>query len=328
VFDLDDRTGNVLTTVALFAAITGVAYAARATLVVFILSLLLAYVLEPVVAWVQGLLPSRSYSRAAAIALVYLVGALLGAGIGYALAPALAKQMQRLNAAAPDMLARVMNRRFLAQHSTLIMDTVARAGRAVASAAADSGWLLTVPIIAVLFLNNRAALMEGTVDVFARRRDRASAKRTVEHIDTMLAQYVRAQLLLAGLSIVFYSGSMALLGFPYPLAIGVLGGALEFLPVVGWILAAAIILTSGWLVHAHWIWMAGLLALWRLIQNFVNSPRIMGDRMAMEPITVIFALMAGGQIGGLLGVLLAVPVVAVLRILWLEHSSSQKTAVA
>ena len=57
------------------------------------------------------------------------------------------------------------------------------------------------------------------------------------------------------------------------------------------------VLTSGWLMHAHWIWMAGLLVLWRLVQNFVNSPRIMGDRLEMEPVTVIFALMAGGQIG-------------------------------
>ena len=87
-------------------------------------------------------------------------------------------------------------------------------------------------------------------------------------------------------------------------------------------------LTSGWLTHAHWIWMAGLLVLWRLVQNFVNSPRIMGDRLKMEPITVIFALMAGGQIGGLLGVFLSVPVVAVLRIVWLERDARQKVAIA
>jgi predicted PurR-regulated permease PerM len=121
---------------------------------------------------------------------------------------------------------------------------------------------------------------------------------------------------------------MALLGFPYPIALGLLGGALEFLPVVGWLLAAAVILTPGWLTHAPWIWMAGLISVWRVVQNFVTSPRIMGDRLAMEPITVIVALMAGGQIGGLLGVLLAVPVVAVLRILWLDRASRRSTAVA
>ena len=131
MFALDDRTGNVLTTVALFAAIVGVAFAARASLVVFILSVLLAYLLEPLVAWVQGLFPSRSWSRAGAIALVYLVGTLLVGGVGYALEPALAGQIERLKAAAPDMLTRVTDRRFLAQHSTLIVDLVERTARTV-----------------------------------------------------------------------------------------------------------------------------------------------------------------------------------------------------
>jgi predicted PurR-regulated permease PerM len=118
VFALDDRTGNVLTTVALFAAVAGVAFAARATLVVFVLALLLAYLLEPMVAWVQGLLPLRPYSRTGAIALVYMTAALLLTGAGYALEPAVASQLQRLNAAGPDVLVRFTDRGFLAQHSS------------------------------------------------------------------------------------------------------------------------------------------------------------------------------------------------------------------
>jgi predicted PurR-regulated permease PerM len=328
VFTPDDRTGNILTTIALFAAVAGVAFAARATVVVLVLSLLLAYLLEPLVAWVQGLLPGQSDSRTWAIALVYLITTTVLVGAGYALEPTVAGQMQRLNAAAPDMLARLTDRRFLAEHSGLIAGAVERATHAVAAAAENAGWLLMVPIVAVFFLKNRAALIDGTVDIFARRLERASVKRTVQQVDAMLAQYLRAQVVLAGLSSAFYAVSMALLGFPYPIAFGVLGGALEFLPVVGWILAAVVILTSGWLTHAPWIWMAGLIVTWRIVQNFVNSPRIMGDRLDMEPLTVILALMVGSQIGGLLGVLLSVPIVAVLRILWLERSSRQKAAVA
>ncbi len=287
MFALDDRTGNVLTTVALFAAVAAVIYAARATLAVFVLALLLAYLLEPLVTWVQRLLPPRSNSRSAAIAVVYTFGTLLVAGAGYALGPAVAAQLQQWNASLPDTLARLTDRRVLAEHGT----------------------------IAVFFLNNRAALIDGTVDVFARRQERTGVKRTVDQIDEMLAQYTRAQLALAGLSALFYSISMALLGFPYPIALGVLGGALEFVPIAGWILAAAVMLTSGWLTHAHWIWMAGLIAIWRIVLNFVISPRIMGDRLELPPIAVFFALMAGGQIAGVPGVILSVPVLAVLRIL-------------
>ena len=328
MFSLDDRTGNVLTTIGLFAAVAGTVFAARATVVVFVLALLLAYLLEPAVAWVQGLLPSQSYSRTVAIAVVYLIGALLVVGAGYTFEPAVAGQLQRLDAAVPEMRARFADHQLLARHSSEIGGAVERVGQAVAAAAEQAGWLLTVPIIAVFFLKNRAALIDGAVDVFARRRDRASVKGTIEQLDTMLAQYSRAQLATAGLSVAFYSGSMALLGFPYPLALGVLGGALEFLPVVGWILAAVVMLASGWLAHAHWIWMAGLIVVWRILMNLVIAPRVTGDRLQMEPITVFLALMVGGQVAGVFGVILAVPLVAVLRILWLERASRPNASAA
>jgi predicted PurR-regulated permease PerM len=326
VLSLDDRTGNVLTTIALFVAVVGVAFGARATLVVSVFALLLAYLLEPAVGWVQRRLPS--HSRAAAIALVYLIcGAVLVAG-GYAIEPAITGQLRRLNAGVPEMRGRLPDSQFLAQHEGQIAGAVERAGRPVAAAAEEAGWLLTVPIIAVFFLKNRQDLIDGLVDVLARTRDRPAVKHTIEQIDTMLGQYMRAMLITAILSVVFYSAAMALLKFPYPVALGVVGGALEFLPVMGWILAAAVMLLSGWLVHAHWIWMAVLLLVWRLVQNVVISPNVLGDRLQMEPVTVFVALMAGGQIAGIPGVILSVPVVAVLRILWLEHASRRKPAAA
>ena len=149
---------------------------------------------------------------------------------------------------------------------------------------------------------------------------------SLRQVDTMLAKYIRAQLALAGLSFVFYSVSMLILRFPYAIALGVLGGALEFLPAVGWIASAVAILTIGFLTHAHWIWMAGLLVLWRLVQDYVNSPRIMGDSLELQPLTVVFALMVGGQLGGIAGLYLSVPAVAVLRIVWLESLSTRNSA--
>ena len=97
---------------------------------------------------------------------------------------------------------------------------------------------------------------------------------------------------------------------------------MEFLPAVGWIASAVVILTTGFLTHSHWIWMAGLLVVWRLVQNYVNSPRIMGNNLELQPLTVIFALMVGGQVGGIAGAYLSIPAVAVLRIVWLECFST------
>ena len=88
-------------------------------------------------------------------------------------------------------------------------------------------------------------------------------------------------------------------------------------------------LAIGFLTHAHWIWMAGLLVIvWRLVQDYVNSPRIMGDNLELQPLTVVFALMVGGQVGGIAGVYLSVPTVAVLRIVWLEYFSTGRSSTA
>jgi len=72
--ELDDRTGNILTTIALFAIVAAIAYATRTTIAVFVLALLFAYLLEPAVTWVHLRLTPRASSRNSAIAVVYVVG--------------------------------------------------------------------------------------------------------------------------------------------------------------------------------------------------------------------------------------------------------------
>jgi predicted PurR-regulated permease PerM len=273
VFVPDDRTGNVLTTVALFAAVLGVAYAARTIVLVFILSMLFVYLLEPSIGWLQRRF--SSCGRTCAIAQVYLLGTLLVGSLAYGLGSVVAGQIQQVNAAATEMVARLRQWPFFDQHSTLIAKIPEHLLQAAEAAAPDALWLLAVPAIAVFVLSGRQRIIDSTVDIFGRRRDRTRVRQTVERIDTMLAQYIRAQLTLAGLSFAFYTTSMALLGFPYAIAFGLLGGAFEFLPVVGWLAAAALILAGGVITHAHWIWMAGLLGGWRIVQNLVNSPRIM-----------------------------------------------------
>jgi predicted PurR-regulated permease PerM len=326
--ELDDRTGNILTTIALFAIVAGIAYATRTTITVFVLALLFAYVLEPAVTWVHLRLTPRASSRNSAIGVVYLVGVTIVAALGLMVAPAITGQLQRLEAALPGMVAKLTDHQFLANHASQIAAVAERIGHSLGGAAANTGWLLLVPLITIFFLSHRFALIDAIVDLLAHRQDRARARATTERIDTMLAQYVRAQLALASISAVVYSVSMAFLHYPYPLVLGIVGGALEFIPIAGWLIAAAMMLLGGWLAGAPWIWMAVVIAVWKTVEGVVVSPRIMGHRLALEPITVLFALMAGGQIGGLLGVILSVPAAAVLRILWLERSGGENAAAA
>jgi predicted PurR-regulated permease PerM len=74
--------------------------------------------------------------------------------------------------------------------------------------------------------------------------------------------------------------------------------------------------------------MAGLLVVWRIVQNYVNSPRIMGKNLELHALTVVVALMVGAQVGGIAGVYISVPTVAVLRIVWRQYFSTLRSSTA
>ena len=216
----------------------------------------------------------------------------------------------------------------LARNHDFVARVFERGAASIGYIAASAIWLFPIPILAAFILRDGRQMAEAMLEAAGPGREETPFKRIVRRVDTMLGKYIRAQLALAGLSFGFYSISMLVLGFPYAIALGLLGGALEFLPVVGWIISAAVILTVGFLTHAHWIWMAGLVVAWRLVQDYVNSPRIMGNSLELQPLTVVFALMVGGQVGGIAGVYLSVPTVAVLRIVWLECLAARKSSPA
>ena len=116
---------------------------------------------------------------------------------------------------------------------------------------------------------------------------------------------------------------MLLLGFPNAITLGILAGILEFIPVAGWMTAAATIVTVGVLTHSHWIWMLTLLAVWRILMDYGIAPRVMGHELEMHPLLAIFTLMVGGAIGGIIGIYLSVPIAAALRVVY-RHLASPK----
>jgi len=103
---------------------------------------------------------------------------------------------------------------------------------------------------------------------------------------------------------------MLVLRFPHAIALGILAGLLEFIPVVGWTSTFAAVVGIGILNHSHWMWMAALLAIWRVIQDYFATPRIMGSHLKIHPLAAIFAVLVGAEIGGVVGIYLAVPMMA------------------
>ncbi|MGZ4841808.1 MAG: AI-2E family transporter, partial [Candidatus Angelobacter sp.] len=107
--------------------------------------------------------------------------------------------------------------------------------------------------------------------------------------------------------------------------------ALEFIPVVGPAIGGLAVLVVALLSgYGHMWWLLIVLLLWRGIQDYVTSPRILGHTLELHPLTVLFGVFAGGEVAGVIGVFLSIPVLATLRILWhtwlLYRRTGQKSA--
>ena len=144
----------------------------------------------------------------------------------------------------------------------------------------------------------------------------------VGDVNVMLGSYIRAQLILAALTLVAYTLVLSLMRVPYAFILGPLAGIFEFVPVVGPAVAAiAVFAIASLTSYPHLLWVFIFLAVWRLVQDYVNAPRILGKSLEISPLVQIFGVLAGGEIAGVVGALISVPVIATLRILWRRMST-------
>jgi predicted PurR-regulated permease PerM len=122
---------------------------------------------------------------------------------------------------------------------------------------------------------------------------------------------------LSVLAMVVVTVVLSIMKVPYAVALGPAAGALEFIPVVGPVVGGAVILGVAFLAgYQHLLWLFLFLLVWRGIQDYVSSPRIMSGTLELHPLAVLFGVLAGGEVAGVIGVFLSVPVLATLRILW------------
>ena len=217
---------------------------------------------------------------------------------------------------------------YLASHSDEITQLAQAVGLWVADVAKQAWLLLIVPLLSIFFLRDGRAFSQILLDLVQSRPQRELLQGVLSDLNQMLAHFIRAQLSLAALTLVTYSIVLSVMGMPNALVLGSLGGLLEFIPVVGPMVAALVIVSVALLVgYPHWLALIIFLGIWRLIQDYVTSPRIMGRSMELHPLAAIFGVMAGGEVAGILGIFLSIPVMASLRIVfrrWRLYAEKRK----
>lgn len=336
---LDSRTTAVARTLAIFILITGFVWGARDTIVAFIFAIFFAYVFEPLVTWLQSREKISRGSRGLAIAEVYLILAMACAGIALGAGPHLAAEGRQLISAAPTLLDKLgsgkivhdigANRgwnyqteirieRFIRLHRTQILDFVQQVGIRAGELFANAFWLALIPILAVFFLKEGKQMADNFLrGVVLTPKARLFLRSTLRDINDMAAHYIRAQLTLAALSTVAYTLVLGLSGVAYGVILGVFAGVLEFIPIIGPLVGAVTVVAVAYLTGFHYIWLLILFfGAWRIVQDYVNSPLLMHRSVKLHPLGVIFAVLAGGEIAGFVGVYLSIPLAAALQIFW------------
>ena len=331
---LDTRTLRVLFTALLFALALGFLYVAHITLIAFLFAVFFAYLVDPAVSRIE----KWAHSRGIAIAAIYLLLLALLFTFFFFVGPRIGRQTQRLTQNLPKLvengtytpiITQIANEHgwngstmqqieiFLSEHQSGIANLAQRIGIRVAEAAQQSWLLIVVPILAAFFLKDGRGFGAVVLSLLESKAQREFLQGVLDDMNQMLAQFIRAQLILAALSFIAYVSFMGPMRVPYALALSTAGGAMEFIPVVGPLVAGVVIigvaLFSG---YTHWLVILLLLIVWRLVQDYIISPRVMGKSMELHPLAAIFGVLAGAEIAGVLGVYLSIPVMASLRIVW------------
>jgi predicted PurR-regulated permease PerM len=184
-----------------------------------------------------------------------------------------------------------------------------------------------VPMLAFYILLNYHAAWAGLVAfVPPRRRDRAT--RIKEEIDIALGGFVRGQLTVAAIIAALLAVGFSIVGIDGAVVIGLLGGLLNMIPLVGAIVTYVLAILMAVLKFAGWGPIVGVvvvLAVAALLEQMVVTPRILGGRVGLPPLAVLLAVLGAGEIFGFVGMLLAVPGAAVVKVL-LQHARQSYVA--
>ncbi len=277
--------------------LVGLVYLIRQTLAIFVIALLFAYLLWPLVKFLDRRLPGRPRVLALTIVYLALVGILLVVGItigaravqqANALAARLPELLTKYNAPpeavnpppGPFTKAAIMTkvREQLAHHSKDILSLLPAVALGIVKRAGNLVFIVLVPILSFFFLKDGREIRDGVLGYLAKGSGRDAVERIAVDLHLLLAQYMRALVLLGMITFAAYSAFFTILGVPYGILLAAVDFPLEFIPMVGPLMGAGIVLlVAGISGSSHLLAIFIFLIAFRLFQDYVVSPRLLSS---------------------------------------------------
>ena len=345
---IDARAARAAWTVLLVALAAGAVYLIRRTIFIFVAALLVAYLLAPLVNFIDRVTPRRM-TRVVSLAVVYLlVVAILGFA-SFAVGSRILQEATQLAGKVPEWLTSTdplgnlpvpswlegwkvtaveAVKRELETDARQLVPLVGQVGKGILSLLGNLGFLILVPILSFLFLKDAESIRGWILRQFAGTARHVLVQDLLSDVHVLLGQFMRALVVLAVATLVFYGSFFLAIGLPYAVLLAGLAGALEFIPMIGPFSAGVgIVLVAILSGHANLaVWIVVFLLGYRLFQDYVLQPFLMSKGVELHPLWVIFGVLAGEQIGGVAGMFLSIPVLAILRVVYVRIVKAQQAA--
>ncbi len=303
----------------------------------FLVGAILAYLGTPLVGWAA----QRGIARALSTVVVVVLFGLLLLALFFVLVPLVqaevglaAKKLPELIAAANARVAPWLQQHFditlgldlemvktwVTQNmhearalSMRLLSGVTAGGLFVVSLLVN---LALIPVVMFYLLRDWNMIIER-LDTLIPRGWQVKVRTILEEIDAVLAEFLRGQLLVMLVLAGYYAIGLSIAGLDRAVAIGILTGLLVFIPYVGFGLGLVLGIVAALLQWGGWPAFLGVLSVYaigQLLEAYVLLPWLVGDRIGLHPLAVIFALLAFGQLFGFAGVLMALPVSAAILV--------------
>lgn len=306
----------------------------------FVVGMVVAYFLDPVVVRLQR----ARMSRTMATTLVTIVAVLVAVGVVMAILPPLFGQIQSLITKAPEYVVKALGRiqplleplrdrlgldppslHDLQSEATQWAGKGLEVAGGIAGALAARGvaiinlvgLLFITPVVTFYMLRDWEKLVAAIDNSLPREHADTIRKLTAES-NAAIAGFVRGQALVCLALGTFYGIGLTLVGLQFGLVIGLVAGAISFIPFVGTFVGGVMALGMALAQFPpEWIGVVKVAAVFvvgQMLEGNFLSPKLVGDRVGLHPVWIMFALLAGGSLFGFTGVLIAVPVAAVLGV--------------
>ncbi len=336
------RRNRLILVVLLLLLICWMLYVARSALFPYIIGLVAAYLVLPLVNFLDRRMPSRlrdrNLSRPLSILIVYLIAILFIAGVFSFLIPPVVKQGQILWKQMPELAVKgqALGAELLGKYQELIpldiqqriqsslerlISTIGQALRegltrtvsVISSTISFFLGILVVPFWLFYILNDEAKVRESALDLIPDKIE-PDLLNILRITDDIFSAYIRGQLILCLFIGVMATVGLLIVGVDFALLLGLIAGAFEILPFVGPILGAIPALFVAVLQSPTTaLWTLVVFIIIQQVENLFLAPKIAGESVKLHPALVMVVLVVGNEALGLWGMLLAVPLTAVVR---------------